>query len=101
MIDENAESVDSLGEPVEVPAQGVGQRLGFVMVKEARVIAPARIAPQFDEPGPEHHAEEQPAQEDESKEGRRRVGRAQEDGEKPGFEQNGLPPEGVEDLPYI
>src|SRR5262244_2492686 len=71
------------------------------MVEETCESAPARIASQFDESCPEHHPEEQPAEEDKGKEGRRGIRRPEEGGQKPGFQQNGLPAEGVESLPHI
>src|SRR5260221_8844388 len=91
---------------MEIPRKGIGVRLGLVVEDETRQIAPARIAAELDEPGPEHEAENQPAQKHHhdrrgrgaSREWPGPPKRSQEDREKAGLEEQDLPAEAVEDL---
>ena len=86
---------------VEVPAQRVGHGLRLVVVVEAGQIAPARIASQLDQPGPEFDAEGKPPKENQDQERRRRPVVAQEDGQESGLEQERFPTERVPALPDV
>src|SRR6516225_1499082 len=60
MSEEHAGFLSPRRRMMEIPAQRIGQRLSFIMVKEASQIAPARIGTQFDHACAEHRAEKHP-----------------------------------------
>ena len=83
---------------MEVPAQRIGHGLCFVVIVEARQLAPASVAAHLDETGAELHAKQQPAQQPHDQHRRRCVERPEKDRQKPGLEEQRLPAEAVEDL---
>src|SRR5437870_13841113 len=60
MSEENASLVSPTRRMMEIPAQRIGQRLSFIMVKEAGQIAPAWVGAQFDHARAEHGAKKHP-----------------------------------------
>src|SRR5205085_2350618 len=60
VIEQHAGLVHVPGKVVKRRAQGVGQRLSLVVIRETRKIDPARITAQLDEASSEHDAERQP-----------------------------------------
>src|SRR6266571_5080008 len=60
MSEEHAGLVSPTRRMMEIPTQRIGQRLSFIMVKEAGQIAPARIGAQFDHACAEHGAKKHP-----------------------------------------
>ena len=101
VIEEHARFVDPRGQPVEVPAERIRDRLALVVVDEASEVAPARIAAQLDEPRAEHQPEEDPSEHPDHDHRRRHVAGAEEDREKTGLEQQRLPAETVPRLPHV
>src|SRR5436190_2603614 len=60
MSEQHAGLVSPRRRMMEIPAQRIGQRLSFIVVKEAGQIAPAWIRAQFDHACAEHGAEKHP-----------------------------------------
>src|SRR5579884_20406 len=98
MVKENSGAVNPGGQPVEVPTQWIWNRLRFKIVVQAGELTPTGISAQFDESGPEHNAEEHPAPYPEKHGARSDAAATRKNGEKPGLEQNGFPPESVKRL---
>ena len=87
MIAEHLDPMQTLWKVMEVPAERVRHRLRFMVVVEARQVAPALVAPHLDQPRAELDAEEKPAHQDDEAELRSRRDRAEEDREEPGLEE--------------
>jgi len=83
---------------VKIPAQRIGQGLRFVMIVQAGEIAPALIAPHFNEPGPEFNPEKHPADDPDYCNRCGPVHGAQEYGIEPNFEQHRFPSEAIKGL---
>src|SRR5262249_19887374 len=62
VIEAHREVVPGFRNPVKVPAERIGKRLGFVVVEHAAEISPAGISPDLDHSGPEHDAKKNPSQ---------------------------------------
>src|SRR5207245_8942292 len=98
VVQEDADLVEPAGQEVERATEGIRERLGLVVIVEAREVAPAGVAAQLDEPGPEHDAEDEPAEQPHDRRRHRTAGkgprveeRAEEDGEKAGPEEPDTP----------
>jgi hypothetical protein len=90
--------VEACWQVVEVPAERTREWLGLVVVVEAAEVTPAAVAAELDQPGSELDPEQQPAVQPQHQGGRGGGGRAEEDGQEPGLEQQRLPAEAVERL---
>ncbi len=108
MVPEHAELMKPVWPPMEPPAQRVRDRLSFIMVVEARQVAPARVATDFDQPGAEHDSEGQPAKQPDERRWRRPPWkrtpiqqRAKKDRQEPGFQELNLPAVGIPVLPHM
>src|SRR5438128_12034917 len=60
MSEQHAGLVSPTRRMMQIPAQRIGQRLSFIMVKEAGQIPPAWIGAQFDQACAEHGAKKHP-----------------------------------------
>src|SRR5579884_2590215 len=86
---------------MEVPAQWVRERLGFVVVKKAGKIPPALIVAQFDQSCAYFGTEQHPSQDQDGYEVGFAMSRPCECGEEACLQQHRFPAEGVEGLADI
>src|SRR4029077_20866466 len=59
-----------MGREMQIAAKRVRDRLRFIVIVKAGEIAPARVATQFDEAGPDHDAKTEPAKKPDDKQRR-------------------------------
>src|SRR6185437_1194783 len=89
------------GQAVKIPAQRVGQRLGFVVIVKAGEVTPARSVAQLDKAGAKLGTKEHPAQNQNWQDWRLGMRRTEERSEEARLQQHGLPAEAEEALADI
>src|SRR5712691_1846099 len=90
---------------MQITADRIRDRLGFVVIIKTGEIAPARIAAEFDEAGADHDAKSEPAEEPDDEKRRAAFGewpaieqRTEKDGQETGLEELNFPTVAVPNL---
>src|SRR5689334_22253578 len=101
MTENNSEFVAELWKPMKIPAQGIGNGLGFVVVEQARQVPPTFIVSQLDQPRAKFRPKKHPPQGEHRNDGRIRTGGSKKGSEETRLDQHGLPSECVKRLADI